>query len=143
MGAPSSIDPEDLHWFMAVKFTVSVGLFVFLPTWWMATLALIVLAVGYRHVIALIYGLHVVDVNDLNCFHSNNQLAVCNVMSATPVSKGRTELTKEAFSRIVYSHVKARSGIVHILGDKYYQELDPQTVINSQIEFLPDGYLKT
>jgi len=99
---------------------------------------IVILTVGYRHVIASIYNLHVMDVMDLNCFYSNDK-APCNVMSATPVSKGHVHLTKESFSRIVRAHLKARSCIVKVLGDMYYKELDWEEVVDSQIEILPDG----
>ena len=102
------IDPDDLHWFMGVKFVIAVSIIKFSPSTWIGILALIAVTLSYKHLVALIHGVHVIDVNDLICFQSDKK-ANCNVMSATPVSPPKTELTKEAFSRIVHAHLKARS----------------------------------
>ena len=82
------------------------------------------------------------DIGDLNTFVTNPK-AVTNIMTATPLSIAIPEYTKEAFSRIVKAHVKARSRIVKVLGDYYYEELDGQECLDSQIVILPDGQLKT
>ena len=134
------IDPEDLHWFMGVKFAIVVAIFSYSPSWLLGFAIVAILAAFYRNVIAAMLGLHVMDVMDLNCFYSGDK-ARCNVMSATPVSVGHVHLTKESFSRIVYAHIKARSQIVKVLGDMYYKELDKEDVIKTQIEILPDGML--
>ena len=82
------------------------------------------------------------SIGDFNTYVTNDK-APTNIMTATPVSEGRPELASEAFMRIVKAHIKARSCIKVVLGDMYYQELDEQDVIKSQITVLPDGFLKT
>ena len=52
------------------------------------------------------------------------------------------EYAKEAFGRITDAHLKARSATVKVFGDMYYKELDRESVLNTQLEFLPDGQLK-
>ena len=105
-------------------------------------MTLVALQVSYRHLVAQLYGLHVMPIGDCNTFLTNPR-APTNIMSATPLSVGRPEYAKEAFMRIVRAHIKARSRIVTVLGDMYYQELNEKDVIDSQIVTLPDGFLKT
>ena len=127
---------------MGVKLAIAISLFVFMPAYWMAALTIIVLAVVYRHIIALFTGLNVVDVNDLNCFYTNKE-ATCNIISCTPVSVGNVHLAPEAFEKLTRFHLKMRCGIVKVLGDMYYKELDVKEVIKTQVVILPDGYLET
>ena len=82
------------------------------------------------------------SIGDFNTYLTNDK-APTNIMTATPVSEGKPELAAEAFLRIASAHVKARSCIKVVLGDMYYQELDKDQVIKSQITTLPDGMLKT
>lgn len=92
--------------------------------------------------IAQLYDLTVMPIGDHNTFITSEK-APTHIMSATPLSVGRPEYAKEVFMRIVRAHVKARSQIVNVLGDMYYQELNQKDVIDSQVIFLPDGTLKT
>ena len=64
------------------------------------------------------------------------------MISCTPMSLVKHEYAKEAFGRIVDAHLKARSATVKVFGDMYYKELDRESVLNTQLEFLPDGQLK-
>jgi len=127
---------------MGVKLLISVAIYQASPSWWVGLIGCLVFFMGYRYIIASICGYNVMDVMDLNCFSTNDK-APCNVMSATPVSKGRTDLTKECFTKLPTSHLKGRSRIVKVLGDFYYQELKIEDVIDSNIEFLPDGTLNS
>ena len=63
---------EDINIFMFIKFTVAVAIMVALPIT-PAIMTLIFVAVGYRHVVAKIYGLHVMPIMDLNCFYSSDE----------------------------------------------------------------------
>ena len=136
-----SIDSKDFHWFMGVKFLLVVALYKTFAIW-LASLIAFAFFLTYRHLVAKICNLHVMDIGDFNTFISNPK-APANIMSITPVSVGRPEYAKEAFMRIIKAHPKARSCIVKVLGDMYYKELDMAQVVDSQIETLPDGHLKT
>jgi len=136
-----SIDTNDFHWFMGVKFALIVYLF-YSCAWWLAVLITVVFMMTYRNVIAKINNLHVMDIGDFNTFISNPK-APANIMSVTPLSVGKPEYAKEAFMRVIKAHMKARSCIVKVLGDMYYKELDMDAVADAQIETLPDGTLKT
>ena len=72
------------------------------------------------------------EIGDLNAFISSSK-APANIMSATTLSVGRPEYVRETFMKVVVAHMKARSRIVTILGDKYYEELDIQDVAATQL----------
>lgn len=82
------------------------------------------------------------EIGDLNTFFTSNK-ALANVMSVTTVSDANPELSKEIFARITKAHMKARSRIVKVLNDMYYQEMDEEECLNLNIEYLPDGQIKT
>ena len=126
---------------MGVKFVAVVFLF-YNCSWWHAALMTIFFFVSYRPVIAVLYGLHVMPMGDLGTFVSNAQ-APTNIMSMTPVLNAKHDHAREVFARLVRTHMKARSRIVCVLGDLYYEELDEKDVLDSQLVFLPDGQLKT
>jgi len=52
-------------------------------------------------------------------------------MSATPVSQAEHQYGRELFERVVKAHIKARSCIVKVLGDMYYQELNEKDVLDT------------
>ncbi len=113
-----SFDRKDFHWFMGVKFALS--LYVFKQFNFLTALAIFVtFFVCYRHVIAKLLGLQVMSIGDFNTYVTSDK-APTNIMTATPVSEGRPELASEAFMRIVKAHIKARSCIRVVLGDMYY-----------------------
>jgi len=124
-----SIDKKDFHWFMGVKFAAVVFLF-YNCSWWQAALIAIIFFLSYRPVIAVLYGLHVMPLGDWGTFITNAQ-APTNIMSMTPVFNANHEYAKEVFARLAKTHMKARSRIVRVLGDLYYEELDPNDVLDT------------
>ena len=52
-------------------------------------------------------------------------------MSATPVSQAEHHLGRELFEKVVKAHIKARSRIVKVLGDMYYEELSEKDVLDT------------
>jgi len=123
------IDRKDFHWFMGVKFALTVYLFKNFD-FWIALVAAVAFFVGHRYIIAASLGLRVMNVGDFNTFVTNSK-APTHIMTATPVAVGKPELAGQIFGRIVYAHVKARSCIRKVLGDMYYKELNADDVIKS------------
>ena len=136
-----SIDAKDFHWFMGVKFLLTVFIFrqLSLP---IAIPVFLVSMTVYRYVLAKLLGLTVMGVGDFNTFVTNEK-APTNIMTCTPVSNANPAYAREVFMRMVKAHVKARSYIVKVLGEFYYKELDMNECIKSQIIDLPDGHIKT
>ena len=64
----SNIDPQDLHWFTGAKLMIAACIIKFTPYYSLGILLLIIATFTYRRVIALICGVHAMDVNDLICF---------------------------------------------------------------------------
>ena len=135
------LDKEDFNVFMFAKFGIVLLIFQALPLLY-AMITLILLAITYQHVIAAIFGLHVMPSMDLSCFYSNDK-AVVNIISITPLTRGEPAYSREAFGRIMDAHLKARTGIVKVCGDMYYKELPREEVLKQVITVLPDGHLKT
>lgn len=82
------------------------------------------------------------EIGDLNTFYTSPK-ALTNVMSVTTVTEADPKIAKEIFSRITKAHMKARSRIVKVLNDMYYKEMDEDEVLTMNIEYLPDGQVKT
>ena len=135
------LDKEDFNVYMFSKFGIVLAIFLLLPLKY-AILTLVILAFTYQHVIAKVYGLHVMPSMDLNCFMSNDKATV-NVVSCTFMNEGRPEYARPAFARLIDAHLKARAEVVHVFGDMYYKELDKTVAFESCFETLPDGFLKT
>ena len=135
------IDKNDFHWFMGVKLLLMVLSFKMFSIW-IAIGLIIVFAVFYREVIAKIKGIHAMEIGDLNTFYTSPK-ALTNVMSVTTVTEADPNIAKEIFSRITKAHMKARSRIVKVLNDMYYKEMDEDEVLTMNIEYLPDGQVKT
>ena len=74
------LDKEDFNVHMFIKLGISVSFFLILPVI-PALISLIIVAVAYRHVVAKMYGLHVMPIMDLNCFYSNDN-AIPNIIYA-------------------------------------------------------------
>lgn len=121
------IDIKDFHWSMGAKFVIALFIFKSL-SWWLALPLFVLLSVVYRHIVAKVTGLKVMAVGDFNTFVTNSK-APTNIMTCTPCHNTKPEYAREAFSRMVKAHVKARSSIVKICGDYYYKEHDEQEVI--------------
>ena len=126
---------------MFSKLGIVLVLFLILPLKY-AILALLVLAYTYQHVVARMYGLHVMPSMDLNCFMSNDK-AVVNICSCTTLNYGEPKYAKEAFGRLIDAHLKARAEVVRVFGDMYYRELDKEVAYEHCFETLPDGFIKT
>lgn len=136
-----NVDKKDFHWFMGVKFLFCVALYQSLA-WWLTAIIAAFFFVSYRHIVAKANGLTVMPLTDLSTFVTNPN-APTNIVSACPISKTNMNYARETFGRMVKTHLKARSCIVRVLGDFYYQELEEKNVVDSQIVALPDGKIKT
>ena len=124
------IDKDDFHWFMGVKFCLAVLCFKMLSTW-VAIGIIIVFSVYYRSVVAWVLGLQAMEIGDMTTFYTGPK-APTNIMSMTTLSACDTdEHAKELMLRMLKAHPKARSRIVKVLNDMYYEEMDPQECIET------------
>ena len=124
------IDSKDFHWFMGVKFALTLYLFK-TCSFAVAFGAYVGFFLVYRYLIAALLGLKVMTMGDYGTFCTNDK-AHTNIMTGLPVSEANPEYARELFMRMVKAHIKARSCIVSVLGDLYYKELEMQSVMDSQ-----------
>lgn len=109
---------------------------------WVAILIISIFFVGYYYIVAFALGLHVMPIMDFNTFMTNTKAPV-NIVTSTPVTNASYKRGIEVFSVMAKAHIKARSRIVKVLGDMYYQELDLDDVMKTQVVLLPENHLKS
>lgn len=99
------------------------------------------LIVCYRYAVAIVFGLQVMDIMDLNTF-STSEKATVNSISMTIVSKSEKAHANEVFGRLAHVHRKMRSKIVTVFGDLYYKEISEEETMKACLEFLPPNTIK-
>jgi hypothetical protein len=83
------------------------------------------------------------DPMDNQTFCTNKE-SPCNIFSVSYLHQPDEnidwlETSKKVWRPLVRKHIKLHSRIIKIWGEMFYQELDPEEVLNSQIQVLPEG----